>query len=411
MSISKLAKALLPAILAGMASSHMIMNTPTPYGKPQVSPLDGSAVPFPCQLQGDAQINEITSVKAGSSTPVKFTGSAVPFPCQLQGDAQINEITSVKAGSSTPVKFTGSAVHGGGSCQFSINYGDPASQNPKDWHVIYTIIGGCPASAVGNLVSTGTDPDGRAEGPQCKNMSDKECDRQFNVPIPKGLKNGNATFAWTWFNKIGNREMYMNCAPISISDGGDDDSFINGLPSIFMANIDGKPCQTAGSSGAVLNIPDPGKYGLILEAPDPSATGTCSSGGSVPDPHFESGGDSGGGGGNDGGSQSSLSIPAAPPSTFVTSIRTSPTNALPASSPAGAGPGTSTAAGPENTSDSSAPPPANTGGPVDCGSVSSGFFCIDETHFGLCDRGSAIPQSVAEGTKCDISKHQIVAAN
>ena len=23
------------------------------------------------------------------------------------------------------------------------------------------------------------------------------------------LKNGPATFAWTWFNKIGNREMYM----------------------------------------------------------------------------------------------------------------------------------------------------------------------------------------------------------
>lgn len=26
---------------------------------------------------------------------------------------------------------------------------------------------------------------------------------------PNSLKNGPATFAWTWFNKIGNKEMYM----------------------------------------------------------------------------------------------------------------------------------------------------------------------------------------------------------
>lgn len=31
----------------------------------------------------------------------------------------------------------------------------------------------------------------------------------FLLTRRNSLKNGPATFAWTWFNKLGNKEMYM----------------------------------------------------------------------------------------------------------------------------------------------------------------------------------------------------------
>ncbi|KAL8875157.1 MAG: hypothetical protein Q9198_006441, partial [Flavoplaca austrocitrina] len=91
---------------------------------------------------------------------------------------------------------------------------------------------------------------------------------------------GDYTWAFTWFNKIGDREMYMNCAPItviatsekrflteatevnnssSISDLDDRnlrqrDGGLDSLPDMFMANV-GNGCSTA-ASGTDLKFPD-----------------------------------------------------------------------------------------------------------------------------------------------------------
>lgn len=57
------------------------------------------------------------------------------------------------------------------------------SDGGKSFGVIHSVIGGCPLAF----------------------------DYTFTVPagVPAGK---NVLLGWTWFNKVGNREMYMNCA-------------------------------------------------------------------------------------------------------------------------------------------------------------------------------------------------------
>ena len=146
----------------------------------------------------------------------------LPFPCQGRTE-HAEQRTTLTAGTTQTVRFWIAAVHGGGSCQFSVTYDYPPPADPARWKTIYTIIGDCPAKAAGNLPTIERDKDGRENGPQCGNDSGSECVRQFDIPIPEGTRNSeNATFAFTWFNRIGNREMYMNCAPVTIVGGTND---------------------------------------------------------------------------------------------------------------------------------------------------------------------------------------------
>ncbi|KAI9722981.1 MAG: hypothetical protein M1812_001430 [Candelaria pacifica] len=200
--------------------AHMIMRTPTPFGKANLdnSPLDLTGKDFPCKQRPgvyDAQ------------------GASNPMPL----------------GSSQVLSFTGSAVHGGGSCQISITYDKNPTKDSK-FKVIHSIVGGCPATADGNLPEN-------AAGQGASN---------FTYTIPKDLPTGDAVLAWTWFNNIGNREMYMNCAPISITGATSkrarftpykrDQASFNALPDMFVANIPTTVCQT--ETGNLL-FPDPGK--------------------------------------------------------------------------------------------------------------------------------------------------------
>ncbi|KAM7208348.1 hypothetical protein V8F20_001326 [Naviculisporaceae sp. PSN 640] len=338
------------AIFSELTSAHLVMNTPTPFnlhsGTPllQVNPLDGVSYPFPCH-----------------------------------GATTVNSVTTLVAGSSTPVSFTGQAVHGGGSCQFSITYDYPGSAtDPSKWKAIYTLIGGCPASAAGNLPagSPATDSDGRANGPQCGNDSGTECMRTFNVPIPKGLKNGNATFSWSWFNKKGNREMYQNCAPVTITGGTEDAAFFDSLPPMFVANIPGQ-CTT-GIEG-VLNIPNPGKYGRVLEQPNPDTSGACAKADAVP--AFEVGSDT-----------SSIDAPAS-----------GPTPATPPPPPETPDLEPPTAPDSNTATDANTPTevnlPTNTQQETSC-AVEGAVVCIGTDSFGVCDHGVAAPQLLASGTVC-----------
>ncbi|KAK3942488.1 hypothetical protein QBC46DRAFT_234062, partial [Diplogelasinospora grovesii] len=241
------------ALLAHMASGHMVMNLPTPYTPEKAST-------FPITAPG--------------------AGQRFPYPCQGMTDVAFR--TPVTAGSATLVNFTGAAPHGGGSCQFGINYHDTTySTNPADWKTIYTIIGGCPADTKGNLEDPahyrGLDPEGRPQAVHCGDDKGKDCIRQFNIPFPKGLKNGNASFAWIWYNKITAKEVYMTCAPITITGGTEEQGFVEELPQMFLANIDGYTNCTTSTTGehGVFNIPNPGKYGVQLIEPDPAAAGSC----------------------------------------------------------------------------------------------------------------------------------------
>ncbi|PWW71881.1 Lytic polysaccharide monooxygenase, partial [Tuber magnatum] len=132
--------------------------------------------------------------------------------------------------------LSGTAVHGGGSCQASIS-----EDGGKTFRVIRSYVGGCPA--VG---------------------------KSFEFVVPKEAKSGDALFAWTWFNNVGNREMYMNCAAVTISDGGS--KGLSHLPEIFQANL-GSGCETV--PGKDLLFPAPGNDVAIVNSAATAPVGAC----------------------------------------------------------------------------------------------------------------------------------------
>lgn len=215
--------------LAVLANGHMIMNTPVPYGKSTLnnSPLAADGSDYPCK-----QRTGVYDAEGANNT--------------------------MALGSTQKLAFTGSATHGGGSCQVSITY----DQNPtksSTFKVIHSIEGGCPIRGVAG--NTGDDA----------NAIDPDT---YNFTVPTSLPTGSATLAWTWFNKIGNREMYMNCAPITLTGSSSskrsdedaaaqndtqivkrDTAAYDALPNVFLANI-GNGCITVDSTDVL--FPDPG---------------------------------------------------------------------------------------------------------------------------------------------------------
>lgn len=216
--------------LSPLGSSHMIMRTPTPFS---------------------------ASKLAGDNGPLKPDGS--DFPCKFGYETE-GASNVMPLGSRQELAFTGGATHGGGSCQVSITY-DKAPTADSKFKVIHSIIGGCPArNAEGNIGTTATmeDPD------------------KYSFKIPENLPTGDVVIAWTWFNKIGNREMYMNCAPAKLTGGSGNDKELsaNGtqmvrrdtatfdaLPDMFVANI-GNGCTTKDSTD--LKFEDPGESVEVL---------------------------------------------------------------------------------------------------------------------------------------------------
>ena len=165
---------------------------------------------------------------------------------QRDGWNTITQWNVMPIGQQQTISFQGQATHGGGACQISLTTDNPPTKD-STFKVIKSIEGGCPSTNPGNV---GTNPFGYG--------ADK-----FNFAIPDTVKPGNYSLAWTWFNKIGNREMYMNCAPVTVISSGKRDfqesnaiekrDGIADLPTMFRANS-GNGCSTA-ASGTVLEIP------------------------------------------------------------------------------------------------------------------------------------------------------------
>lgn len=376
----------LPAV-----SAHMVINKPTPYGKSSLnnSPLSPDGSDYPCKQRSGVYDAE-------------GANNVMPL------------------GSTQELSFTGSAVHGGGSCQISITYDKEPTKNSV-FKVIHSIVGGCPAKGVeGNI---GNDPNGNGAG-------------TYNFQIPQDLPTGEATLAWTWFNKIGNREMYMNCAPVTITGGSAkrarsapvlrrDQSAYDALPDMFKANI-GNSCTTVDSKDVA--FPNPGssveKFGAGEAIPPKGScgSGAGTSGGS------DSGPGNGAGPGNYG-SMPSQPSSATPSSAAPSATRAAPTY-TPPSNPGGnfipsnsAAPTTSTTAPtPSAQPTTPSPPPpksygseggAGTG--TSTGNVSGAltgpcenegvFLCLPGgKSFQQCGSGVwSVPMQMAAGTSCATS--------
>ncbi|ORZ19989.1 hypothetical protein BCR41DRAFT_286931, partial [Lobosporangium transversale] len=97
--------------------------------------------------------------------------------------------TTLRAGSNVATTYTVGASHGGGHCQWAISYDN------KNWVVLKTVLRDCLKGIDGGAPYS------------------------VSVPIPKDAPNGKATFMWLWNNAIGNRELYSNCADVTITGG------------------------------------------------------------------------------------------------------------------------------------------------------------------------------------------------
>ncbi|KGO76384.1 hypothetical protein PITC_018240 [Penicillium italicum] len=147
-------------LLAATVSAHMQLSKPYPIRSP---------------LNKDAKGEKDYSY----TNPLSTSGS--DYPCKGYANDEFEAVDTWQPGSSQEMTLEGSAVHDGGSCQLSLTY-----DRGKTFKVIESIEGDCPIA------------------------------KKYQFDIPSDAPSGEALFAWTWFNKVGNREMYMNCAMITI---------------------------------------------------------------------------------------------------------------------------------------------------------------------------------------------------
>lgn len=178
---------------------------------------------------------------------VPLHSDGVDFPCKDTANyTPPKEANIIPKGETQKMEFIGWNSNGGGSCQVSLTTDKKPTKDSK-WRVIKSIEGGCP-------VSGRPEQDGTPFIPE-SNMT---------FLIPDDVPSGDYTLAWTWLNNEGNREMYMNCAPIEVTGEDSDDAVPieenDDLPKMFVANVGLTDCIT--KEGNLL-FPDPGMYDRI----------------------------------------------------------------------------------------------------------------------------------------------------
>ncbi|PKY09301.1 hypothetical protein P168DRAFT_332918 [Aspergillus campestris IBT 28561] len=198
-------------LLASSVSGHIQMSNPYPLRSPLNK--DGSG-------QKDYSY----------TNPLSTDGS--DYPCKGYAKDEFKSVANYSPGQEYDLELQGSATHNGGSCQIGLSY-----DQGKTFRVIHSMLGECPQA------------------------------KKYKFKIPQDAKSGQALLSWSWFNKVGNREMYMNCAQVTIGGGhskreqstrslirrGGFDS----LPEIFQANNNGPgKCRTI--EGQAVKFPQPG---------------------------------------------------------------------------------------------------------------------------------------------------------
>jgi hypothetical protein len=343
-----------------------------------------------------------------NNSPLLADGS--DFPCKQRSGVYDAEgaSNSFALGSKQPLSFIGGATHGGGSCQISLTT-DKAPTKDSVFKVIHSYVGGCPIQGVAG--NNGEDA----------NAADPST---YSFTVPSDLAAGDYTLAWTWFNKIGNREMYMNCAPVTLTGGSSKrdefdyedlesrnytqiikrNSAFDALPNMFVANV-GNGCTTVDS--ADLAFPNPGSAveSLGTSTATPSApAGTCPTG--------AAGGSSGGSSAAPAPTSAASPVASAPAASSAPALSggvfattavspaatTLATSASPVASTPAADPSPVASAAP-----SAAPAPATGSGAALSGACTTEgeWNCIGGTSFQQCASGTwSVVQQLAAGTKC-----------
>ncbi|KAI5462194.1 hypothetical protein BGZ63DRAFT_355097 [Mariannaea sp. PMI_226] len=316
---------------AGLAHAHMEMDFPPPF-KSSKNPNSGSDIDY------------------SMTSPLSADGSN--FPCKgyhtLFGTPEGKPTAEFAAGSQYEMTISGGANHEGGSCQASLSF-----DKGTTWRVIHSYIGNCPVAGTSKLPFT----------------------------VPADTPSGEAIFAWTWFNKVGNREMYMNCAAVTITGGSKKrDDALSDHPTIYVANV-GNSCTTL--EGKDVQFPNPGKD-VTTDSTD-TYVPNC-------------------GGGSPGGANAPVAT--APPATFSTLITVIKSSTPDTTAPAD--PPTTVAAQPTPTSGSGNDGSNGSGDSFAAGTACSNegeWNCVGSSKFQRCASGQwSVLMDVAPGTKCNLGK-------
>ncbi|KAI1658273.1 hypothetical protein F4813DRAFT_395964 [Daldinia decipiens] len=395
------------AQLLATSNGHMIMQTPKPFGGPDLDNSPLTAGNFPCKLKGD--------------------------PATFYSTSGLDNTMAV--GESQSLSFKGSAVHGGGSCQLAITK-DLQPSASTSWQVILSIEGGCPSKS--------------GQGPDT-----------YDFKIPDGVAPGKYVFAWTWISKLaGQPEYYMNCAPITVTGGktkrSDNETMElfprdGQFPELFVGNLaDINSCKTEPSTDP--QYPDPGpnvirpgsnnNFAKIQGdncVPKGAKSGGTSGGAAPAGPNTPNSGENGGGNGSGSGSvgssaaaPSSSATPvtsAAPGDSFVTVVPVGSSSAAATQSSLAAPVVSSLVSSPVSSAatsvatpivssavSSATPAPVSTASPAGSASPSSGsssggltgpcttegmFNCIGGTAYQQCASGSwSTVMQMAPTVKC-----------
>ncbi|KAF7913220.1 hypothetical protein BELL_0183g00160 [Botrytis elliptica] len=213
-------------LCASVINAHMSMTWPLPFR----SALNPNAV----QSQIDYSI----------TAPLAASGANFPCKYNDMGTAGGKSVVTWSAGQTANWTVGTGAIHGGGSCQVALSY-----DSGKTFKVIHSYIGSCPTA-----VSSSAD---------------------FTVPADAPA--GEAMFAWTWQNQIGNREFYMSCAAVTIeatkARAAPAVAF-SARPDLFLVNL-GNGCTSV--EGKAVNYPNPGPDADVTRKTSDSGTftGTC----------------------------------------------------------------------------------------------------------------------------------------
>jgi hypothetical protein len=359
-------------------NAHMMMISPAPYGKSTLnnSPLVGDGSDFPCK-----QRTGVYDAEGASNT--------------------------MTIGQPQTLSFIGSAVHGGGSCQVSLTT-DLQPTKSSQWMVIHSIQGNCPSNVTGNL-----DSDASGLGAAV-----------FQYTIPAGIAPGQYTIAWSWVNKIGNREFYMNCGPATIVAAKKKryapepkiSKRQSTFPAMFVANLAGvdNGCITVegddtlypdpgasyvnGTIGVKLALPPAGCGSLAAVTPGTPSTGSAPSATSAPPGSSPSAASSAPGFGVGSSSTASPGVfatgtaSAAPLATSTAIVSPIPASAAPAAASSVASAGVPAPSGTTTTSGAQSGACTNEGA----------WFCLaGGSSFQRCASGVwSTPMSMAAGTTC-----------
>ncbi|CRK37415.1 hypothetical protein HYQ45_005694 [Verticillium longisporum] len=276
--------AFLAALTFDSVSAHMEMSWPPPL-RSKKNPFAGSDIDY------------------SMTSPLSASGS--DYPCKgtlgLLGTAAAAPVASWQAGQTYNLTIEGGANHNGGSCQASLSF-----DGGKTFKVVKSYVGGCPPAGTSTY--------------------------DFTLPDDTPAAD-DALFAWTWFNQVGNREMYMNCAVVSTKAGGSakrQATSFNSRPDILVANV-GNGCST--TEGSDVEFPNPGASIATANSKTAPPVGSCGS----------AAGGGGGGGGDAGASPDQGNTPnpgdGAPPASSPSKTGANPVPTTPATEPGQPGSG------------------------------------------------------------------------